>query len=312
MIKSVTVINHLGESLKMELTRPEASAGFYIQRIEGLGPVKATVNITERAIADGASYGSARANSRNIVMYLGFLDSGVNGDIETIRHRSYKYFPLKKRVTIQIETDKRICETYGYVESNEPDIFSNGQTTQISIICPDSYFYDASSKAINVVPFSDLTPMFKFPFSNEVDSLVLGNITLNDETVITYNGDVEVGVTMRIKAIGDVNSDIAIHNTTTDESMVISVDNIAFVRDDDFDGLRAGDEIIITTSRGEKSITLLANGGSYNAINCLSRKSGYPDWFQLIPGSNIFTYRVDSGSGNLEFSIEYKTAYEGV
>lgn len=312
MIKSVTVINHLGESLKMELARPEVSAGFYIQRIEGLGPVTANINITERAIGDGASYGSARANSRNIVMYLGFLDSGVNGDIETIRHRSYKYFPLKKRVTIQIETDKRICETYGYVESNEPDIFSNGQTTQISIICPDSYFYDASSKAINVVPFSDLTPMFKFPFSNKVDSLVLGNITLNDETVITYNGDVEVGVTMRIKAIGDVTSDIAIHNTTTDESMVISVDNIAFVRDDDFGGVKAGDEIIITTSRGEKSITLLANGRSYNMINCLSRKSGYPDWFRLIPGSNIFTYRVDVGSENLEFSVEYKTAYEGV
>lgn len=312
MIKSVTVTNHLGESLKMELTRPEASAGFYIQRIEGLGPVTANINITERAIGDGASYGSARANSRNIVMYLGFLNSGVNGDIETIRHRSYKYFPLKKRVTIQIETDKRICETYGYVESNEPDIFSNGQTTQISIICPDSYFYDASSKAINVVPFSDLTPMFKFPFSNKTNSLILGDITLNDETVITYNGDVEVGVTMRIKAIGEVTSDIAIHNTTTDESMVISVDNIAFVRDDDFGGVRAGDEIIITTSRGGKSITLLANGGSYNIINCLSRKSGYPDWFHLIPGSNTFTYRVDAGSENLEFSVEYKTAYEGV
>lgn len=43
MIKSVTVVNHLGESLKLDLASPEKS-GFIAKSMEGLGPVKATVN----------------------------------------------------------------------------------------------------------------------------------------------------------------------------------------------------------------------------------------------------------------------------
>ena len=42
MIKSVTVVNHLGESLKLDLASPEKS-GFIVKSIEGLGPVKATL-----------------------------------------------------------------------------------------------------------------------------------------------------------------------------------------------------------------------------------------------------------------------------
>ena len=307
MIKSVTVINHLGESLKMELTRPEASAGFYIQRIEGLGPVTANINITERAIGDGASYGSARANSRNIVMYLGFLDSGVNGDIETIRHRSYKYFPLKKRVTIQIETDKRICETYGYVESNEPDIFSNGQTTQISIICPDSYFYDASRNSDQIVSFSDLTPAFSFPFSNKADSLVFGNIRINEEQVIKYDGDIEVGMEIHIEAVGGVYDDIALYNLDTNEHMIISINALNVFLNSS--GIKTGDKIIIATSRGEKSITLRRDSESYNIINCLGKHS---NWLQLIPGENTFAYSTAAGTENLNVQIFYKAAYVGV
>ena len=45
MIKAVTVTNHLGESLTMDLMQPEGS-GFTVRSISGLGPVKATVNVT--------------------------------------------------------------------------------------------------------------------------------------------------------------------------------------------------------------------------------------------------------------------------
>lgn len=326
MIKSVTVINHLGESLKMELTRPEASAGFYIQRIEGLGPVTANINITERAIGDGASYGSARANSRNIVMYLGFLNSGVNGDIETIRHRSYKYFPLKKRVTIQIETDKRICETYGYVESNEPDIFSNAETTQISIICPDSYFYDISSiDGITAESISYVVPMFEFPdvdpagtitrnkdgFYNDslTDSLLtLGELNSDEEYTIVYSGDIEVGIVIHIEPADEIMGDITLCNKTTNEQMVINISKLNTILGEDT-GLIAGDEVVITTTRGKKSITLLRDGTSYNIIGCLG---GYSDWLQLVPGANVFTFSTNAGSSNHRFRIEYKTAYAGV
>jgi hypothetical protein len=306
MIKSVTVINHLGDSLVMELKRPETS-GFYIQRIDGLGPVRATVNIVERAVMDGASYNSARAGSRNIVMYLGFMFAS---NIEEIRHKSYKYFPIKKKVTIQIETDTRICETYGYVESNEPDIFSNGETTQISIICPDSYFHEAGPNSKNIVTFTGVESAFSFEFSNESltdDKIVFGEIHNDIEQTISYSGDVEVGVKIYIHSLGDA-SNITIYNITTGEKMVINTQKLKMLLGTD-DEIVNGDDIVISTSRGEKSITLLRAGERHNIINCLDR---YPDWFQLIKGDNIFTYRAYEGEENLQFRVEYVTVYEGV
>lgn len=120
MIKSVTVVNYLGESFKMELMRPEES-GFIIQSITGIGPVKANINNTELSTGDGAVYNSSRLTVRNIIFKLCFLP---NPTIEHTRQKSYKYFPVKKPIKLIFETDNRVSECSGYVESNEPDIFS--------------------------------------------------------------------------------------------------------------------------------------------------------------------------------------------
>ena len=134
MIKSVKVTNHLGESITLELRNPEKS-GFLIRGIDGLGPGKANINITEIATADGAIFNSSRVNSRNVVLLLTFLEKPT---IEDTRLLSYKYFPIKKRITLEIETNNRISLVVGYVESNTPNIFSNQEGTSISIVCPIS------------------------------------------------------------------------------------------------------------------------------------------------------------------------------
>ena len=137
MIKSVKVTNYLDESKTFVLMDPEES-GFLIEEITGLGPANATINTTEMASIDGSIFNSSRVGMRNIVLTLRLL---FKPTVEDVRQESYKYFPIKKQVKLTIETDNRICESYGYVESNEPDIFSKDESTQISIICPDPYFY---------------------------------------------------------------------------------------------------------------------------------------------------------------------------
>ena len=62
------------------------------------------------------------------------------------------------------ETDNRMCETTGWVESNEPTIFSREEGCQISVICPDPYFYSLSKDS---TIFSGIEPALEFPFSNE-------------------------------------------------------------------------------------------------------------------------------------------------
>ena len=102
MIKSVTVTNYLGDSIKLELTRPELS-GFVVTSITGLGAGKADVNTTDMSTNDGSLYNSARAQQRNIVLSLQYL---FKNTIEDVRHLSYKYFPIKKKVKLLKKSER--------------------------------------------------------------------------------------------------------------------------------------------------------------------------------------------------------------
>lgn len=307
MIYSLAVTNFLGDRIRLELGKPE-NTGFLIKSITGLGPVKANVNTTEVATNDGSMFNSARLSQRNIVIQMVFVNSIYGEDIEEIRQKSYKYFPIKKNVELVIETDNRYVRTMGYIESNEPDIFSKQEGTQISIICPDPYFYSASEDGDNVTDFYSIVPMFEFPFSNESltePMLVFGEIQIKTEGVITYYGDSEIGVMIYIHAIGPAEH-INIYNTETREVMTIDTVKLEKLTGR---GLIAGDDIIINTLKGEKSITLVRSGVSYNILNCLDKNT---DWFTLVKGDNIFAFTADSGVTNLQFRIENKVIYEGV
>lgn len=307
MIKSITVTNYLGDSIKLELGRPEKS-GFLIKSVSGLGPSKANINTTEVTTNDGSLFNSARLNQRNIVFEFIFVET-INGEsIEDIRQKSYKYFPLKKNLDLLIETDNRIAKTTGYVESNEPNIFSSQEGTQISIICPDPHFYSAGPGGNNTTVFYGIEPVFEFPFSNEslTDPLIVfGNIQLKTENVITYKGDTEIGVTIHIHAIGEVEN-ITIYNTGTREIMRINTVKLEALTGS---GIVAGDDIIIKTQKGDKSITLIREGQYINILNCLGKET---DWFTLAKGDNIFAFTAESGTTNLQFWIENKVIYEGV
>lgn len=307
MIYSLAVTNFLGDRIRLELGKPE-NTGFLIKSITGLGPAKANVNTTEVATNDGSMFNSARLSQRNIVIQMVFVNSIYGEDIEAIRQKSYKYFPIKKNVELVIETDNRYVRTTGYIESNEPDIFSKQEGTQISIICPDPYFYSASEDGDNVTDFYSIDPMFEFPFSNESLTeplLVFGEIQIKTEGVITYSGDSEIGVMIYIHAIGPAEH-INIYNTETREVMTIDTVKLEKLTGR---GLIAGDDIIINTLKGEKSITLVRSGVSYNILNCLDKNT---DWFTLVKGDNIFAFTADSGVTNLQFRIENKVIYEGV
>lgn len=307
MIKSFTVTNYLGDNIKLEMGRPEKS-GFLVKSVSGLGPSKANIITTEVSTNDGSLFNSARLNQRNIVFEFIFVET-INGEsIEDVRQKSYKYFPLKKNLDLLIETDNRIVKTTGYVESNEPNIFSSQEGSQISIICPDPHFYSAGPDGNNTTVFYGVESVFEFPFSNEslTDPLIVfGNIQLKTENVITYKGDTEIGVTIHIHAIGEVEN-ITIYNTGTREIMRIDTVKLEALTGS---GIVAGDDIIIKTQKGDKSITLIREGQYINILNCLGRET---DWFTLAKGDNIFAFTAESGTTNLQFWIENKVIYEGV
>ncbi|WP_281714757.1 phage distal tail protein [Blautia hydrogenotrophica] len=289
----------------MELTNPYDS-GIAITDITGIGPGKADINVTELTSSDGSLHNSSRLGTRNIVMTLRFMFAP---DIETVRQKTYRFFPIKKELTLTFETDNRSCYITGYVESNEPVIFEENEYTQISIVCPDPYFY--SLRADSTV-FSGVVSMFEFPFSNEVQNneeterfLIMSDLQFETEQTVYYSGESEIGMTIRIRAIGTVEN-LTIFNTRTREFIKLDTDKLQQITGS---VIIAGDEITICTVKGKKSIRLLRDGVTTNILNCMTKDSS---WIQLVKGDNILAYTADSGAEKLHFSVENNVIYEGV
>lgn len=301
MIRRVIVTNHIGESLTFLLPSPEES-GLAISNIEGLGPVAAEINTSETALLDGVIFNSARLPSRNIVFHFYMMWAPT---IEDSRLITYKYFPVKRRVSLLFETDNRMVEIQGYVESNEPEIFSEMESTAISIVCPNPYFY---SSEFTETSFYGVEPLFEFEFENdslEERRLEFSEISQSTTKNILYEGDADVGMLMTIMATGPV-GDLLIYNSGTRETMkileskMISITGAAF---------HSGDVISISTIKGNKYITLLREGNLTNILNVLDRDS---DWIEITRGNNAIAYDADYGSEYVIFKINYPIAFEGI
>lgn len=227
--------------------------------------------------------------------------------IETSRHTSYKYFQTKKKVTLTFETDERTVAIDGYVESNDPTIFSQNESTQISILCTDPYF---RSLEPNEIIFRDVDPFggFEFPFSNEsvTENLIsMGEIKNDTIYNVIYKGDADTGMKIYIRAKDQVRG-LEIWNTETKEHMAIDDTRLFQITGGYFD---QDDIITICTVKGNKYATLQRGLKVYNILNALERGS---DWIQLTPGENVIGYKAESGLDFLSFRIEYYTLYEGV
>lgn len=301
MIKTLKVTNYLGDSLIVKMGGSDNS-GLLIKQIDGLGPSKATINMSTNSTSDGGTFNSSYVNSRNIVLNFKYLE---NQTIELSRKNSYKYFPIKKQVKLEFTTDSNSVEIYGFVESNEPNIFSKSEETQISIICPDPYFYSLYNY---LTIFYGVESNFKFEFSNEslTENLIeFGIIQNTNQNNVYYDGDAETGVYIEMKATGNA-SNITIYNLKTRTLMALNSDKIVELTGSD---IINGDQIFISTVQNNKYITLFRDGQYINILNALDKNS---NWFVLSRGDNEFAYTADEGLTYLQFSISHKKLYEGI
>ena len=304
MIRSFTVTNPSNESLTMELENPKKS-GFFVAGITGLGPPKADINTTRKAGSDGSVHNSSKVESRNIVITLIYYTDNENQySVEDLRHLTYKYFPIKKNVTLYFRTDTRRASITGYVESNEIGFFTNMEGSQISIICNDPWFTSEDSGVTNL-KLSTVEPLFEFPVSFVPYD---GTIEFSrKKTIVTgkipYYGDIETGFTMRIKCMS-ATGNITISNMDTLENLVVDSSAINKLTNSP---LKTGDIIEITTYTGRKTARLFRNNVYTNAIAAITKNS---TWLKLYSGDNNLS--AQSQSGRVEVSLDLVVLYEGI
>lgn len=234
------------------LTLTQKESRYQILSITGLAPPKASVNISPIAGTDGAAFGSARLDSRNIVITV-----KINGNVEINRQNLYRFFKVKEAATFYFENDNYNAFAVGYIDAFECDFFTNAETAQISMICPSAYFQSVATHPASTVGQT-------------------GNITL------TNGGDSETGVEITVNVTAAISS-FSIKNTRTDEGLTFeksfqngdTINISTVVREKNATLTRSGvttplfsamtaDSQFFQLLSGNNSIEIKADNGAYN------------------------------------------------
>lgn len=280
---TLTIENHKGEQL--QLTQ---NPNYSITSVEGLPPPTANINTAVNANFDGSTYRSSRLNGRNIVIML-----AIEGDAEANRINLYQYIKAKKQCILYYQNGSRNVSIVGYVESLEIAIFGEKETAQISIICPQPYFRDVIKTLLDM---SATSAMFEFPFAIEEEGIEFSTLAVGSESIVQNLGDVETGAVIVFHATG-IASNPVIYNLDTAEFFKVNID------------MSAGDLLVISTIKGEKTVTAILSGIEWNYINSMVQGSS---WIQFESGANTMLYNADSHPENLECMISFNNLYEGV
>lgn len=310
MIHGLIVTNFRGAILELPLGSAE-DTGIVVSDITGVGPGQADLFVTERASYDGGTYNSSRRGTRNIALLFDFIDT-EEGNVEDARLLSYRFFPLQKPVKIEFITDNRRSVIEGIVESNEPIIFSENVTSQISIICPQPYFKDGTDqKYPTEVVFHGIDKKFEFEFTNPVNhkNLLMGELQRLTITNVFYEGDVNAGFKIEIRVENEVqgSNDIYLYNNTLRQEFRLKTAN--FIVPGGTNGLKKNDQITISSVNGEKYIVLLREGKEYNIFSSMDLDS---TWLELTPGDNVIAFDMGENTPNISLKMHYYTLYEGI
>lgn len=278
---SLILENENGEKLDFSSTANR----YMTSKIEGLNPPNSAISTSAYAGMNGSYLNNAFIEKRNVV--ISFEMRGT--DIEKRRHALYRAVKTSRYIRVYYRTPNIDVYTEGYVETCEVNNFQKLASGQISIICPDIYWYDTK---VQTAEFLHARGAFHFPFPGSDEPFAIGTFDSENLMKIVNDGD-ETGFTLQI--IGGTAENPIIRNIATGEYMMINgtVEN--------------GDIITITTKTGEKAVTLERSGVTENIINRLAKGSA---WLTLRTGANRFALQSDSA--DLQAKIIHRNAYLGV
>jgi hypothetical protein len=243
------------------INRPDTDL-FEVRNIDGLGAVKADVNTTPLGSVDRESFVGSTFGKRNIVLTLGMTPDWDDWTVSRLRRLLDRYFMPKFQTHLVFESmEFSPVEIFGYIESNEPNMFSKDPEHQISIICPNPDFTSVASVVINGQ--TDFNP-------------------LN----IEYEGNLETGFNLLFKNSADPDpKKITISNTyLTPETFVVDNGAVAIPLDPTH-------EFMMNSIPGDKYVKLTGAPG----VNYLQKVAAGSEWLVLKPGTNIFQVQGDLG-----------------
>lgn len=266
---------------------------FILMGVDGLTSVSAEIASSTSPYMDGDTVNNVRAMPRGIVLTLKVQD-GVN--VEAAKRHALRIVKPKHDVTLRMtqtaDGEERVLEISGIVESVAMPRFGKGVSLQISIRCAEPFWQDAGEI---VAELSRVISMHMFPADSggiafPEEGIPFGVYDFTNTRTYTNEGDAECGVIITIYALAEVVNP-AIYKA---DGSYIGI----------LDTLKAGEEVVINTHRGQKSIVK-------NGVSVFNRIMPGSTFFQLDTGDNEFTIVSDGDDtiGNAYFSITFRRRF---
>lgn len=272
-LNMVDIITEKGTSLQLPLQN--MSSGYYIKDILGLDPVKAEIVSSSFGTVDGAQYQSARRESRNIVITMGFNPDFVTTTVSSLRHALYALLMPKSRIFMRLHMDDGlVVEIEGRVESFEAPLFTKDPQAVLSVICFNPDFYETTGELVN------------------------GNtVSTNVEQSFNYDGNIQTGFIFKLNLNRSLTEFTLYHRTSEN-----IINQINFVG-----SLVSGDVLSISTIAGNKYARLKRGGSESSVLYTIQPSSVYT---QLVSGVNYI--RAYATGAAIPFSLEYVNKYGGL
>lgn len=237
---------------------------------------------------DGDKINNIVTQPRGIVLSMQIKDDVSVEDAKRYILRSIK---PKQKGRLVLHQSGRDIQIAGVVESISMPRFGPGIIMQVSLYCNDPYWHDVENVLLEI---SRVLNMHYFPIdvgglAFPAEGIPFGEYDLNMTRTYTNDGDAECGMIITIIALANVVNPTIYK---TDGSFIGVNDNMV-----------VGDEIIINTNRGEKSITK-------NGTNILSKIKPGSSFLQLDTGDNELTIDSDGDTeGNVYFMLAFKRRF---
>lgn len=234
-----------------------------IRDIDGLGPVKSDIATTDSGASRGETYQGSATGKRNVVLTLGLNPDWSTQTVSSLRQLLYRYLMTGQWCKLRFNSDELpTTDIEGWVESFEPNIFSQDPEIQASIICPKPDFIEIDATI----------------FTGVVDDGT-------NQQVVNYDGSISAGFEIRVDRSvalpaysGPVT--IKVENSEGIQTIIVNPVTIDTVQSYKMSSVQ-GQKRVQTEAIADGVIT-----------NLLKNKSG--DWPELQPGENLISVSADT------------------
>lgn len=279
-----------------ELALSMTDTPFYILNNVDWGVVQGTHHSYKYVNQIGVSITSTSLKERSITV-TGWIIADTEEEMDERKQFLNRYFDPRYEIDVMYKgyflrfvPDNTV--KYGTSEKENNDTIVQ---FQIKGTCADPLFSEINGSKETIAA---TIATFHFPLIMSTNlyekGIVFGYRQPSLTAKVTNKGAVEVGMKIVFKAIGELTN-----------PRLIDVDTREFVAIEK--SMVAGEEIVINTNVGEKSIQGKIGNEDYS--NYFMYKDLDSTWLQLRLGDNLFRYDADSGLDNLEVYLYFYNKY---